>query len=107
MLTTLKTLNVRVIYVIEFTNFVTQLRVPPAQGDASSIKALNDHFNAKIKELQAAKGLLDKENAAVVTQKEMVRYTADKNSATMQTVLFWGAANVLALGAIGAVYTMM
>lgn len=107
MLTTLKTLNIRVIFVIEFMNYVTQLRIPPAQGDAQSISTLNAEFNDTMGKLLAAKALLDKENSMVVTQKEMVRYTADKNSATMQTVLFWGAANVLALGAIGAVYTMM
>jgi hypothetical protein len=107
MLSTTKTLNVRTTFIMEFMNYVTQLRIPPAQGDARSIDTLNTKFNTKIQELMSTKALLDKENAMVVTQKEMVRYTADKNSATMKTVLFWGAANVLALGAIGAVYTLM
>jgi hypothetical protein len=68
---------------------------------------LNSTFNDEYANLQAVQVQLSKGNAIVETQKEMVRYTATKNSATMSTVLFWGVANVIALGAIGAVYTMM
>jgi len=107
MLTVLKTLNIRVIFIIEFMNYVAQQRAMDAKGDTASIQALNTTFNNEYATLQAIQKKLNQENAIVTTQKEMVRYTATKNSATMSTVLFWGVANVIALGAIGAVYTMM
>jgi hypothetical protein len=107
MLGILKTLNIRVIFIIEFMNYVAQTRAASAEGDAASIAALNATFNDEYASLQAVQAQLNKQNAIVTTQKEMVRYTATKNSAAMSTVLFWGVANVIALGAIGAVYTMM
>jgi len=107
MLSILKTLNIRVIFIIEFMNYVAQNRAMGAQGETASISALNTEFNREYASLQAVQEKLNKENAIVLTQREMVRYTATKNSATMSTVIFWGVANVIALGAIGAVYTMM
>ena len=107
LLGTLKTLNTRVIFIIEFMNYVAQTRATTAKDDAAAIAALNTTFNDEYASLQAVQTQLSKGNAIVETQKEMVRYTATKNSATMSTVLFWGVANVIALGAIGAVYTMM
>jgi hypothetical protein len=106
-LPTVQTLNMRCIFIVEFMNYVTQLRIPPAQQDATSVATTNAALNAKLQSLQQAKTLFDQNNAQVVTQREMVRYTAEKNSTTMMSVVMWGIANVVALGAIGAVYTMM
>ena len=107
LLVILKTLNIRCIYVIELMNYVTELRIPPAQRDAASIRALNSGLNPKLQRLQVANKLFQDKKATVITQREMVRYTETKNAANMRTVMFWAGANVMALGAIGAVYTML
>lgn len=106
-LPTVQTLNMRCIFIVEFMNYVTQLRIPPAQQDAASIATANASLNTKLQSLQQAKSLFDQNNAQVITQREMVRYTAEKNTSMMSSVVMWGAINVIALGAIGAVYTMM
>jgi hypothetical protein len=51
--------------------------------------------------------MLKQDNAIVAVQREMVNYTATKNSATATSVIMWGLANVVALGAIGYVYAAM
>jgi len=107
LLSDLKTLNARTIYVIEFADYVAQKRIPPAQADAQSIQTLNASLNVKLVRLRAANDKFKHEKAIVMTQREMVKYTATKNAQSMQTLSFWIGANVVALGAIGAAYAFM
>jgi len=104
MLATLRTLNVRCIYMIEFSSYVAQQRIPPAQADASSIAALNEALNAKLISLTAANKRFSDDKAIVTTQREMVRYTASKNATTVSSIIFWVGTNVVALGLIGYMY---
>jgi hypothetical protein len=112
LLDTVKTLNARVIFIVEFMNYITQVRIPPvtadgAASDAASIKTLSASLDSKIQQLQETNRLLTAENAIVTTQKEMVRYTSDKNSSNAMTVGMWIAVNVVAVVAIGVGYTML
>ena len=107
MLEALNTLNKRCIFLIEFANYAAQKRIPPAQADATSIAALNSALNSKLGYLQNANKRFDNDKATVITQQEMVRYTASKNAATSSSLLMWSVANVVALGAIGAMYATM
>jgi predicted oxidoreductase (fatty acid repression mutant protein) len=47
---------------------------------------------------------LNKDNAIVTTQREMVRYTEEKNAYTANQIAVWTALNVVTLGAILFVY---
>lgn len=107
LLNDLRTLNLRCIFLVEFANFVAQKRIPPVQADADSIASLNTALNSKLDELTLANNRFSQEKATVITQREMVRYTASKNAATSTNVMMWSVANVVALGAIGAMYAMM
>jgi ABC-type transport system involved in Fe-S cluster assembly fused permease/ATPase subunit len=49
-------------------------------------------------------GRLKDDNAVVTTQREMVRYTQEKNAYTSNQIAVWTALNVLTLGAIVFVY---
>jgi len=107
LLTDIRTLNVRCIYVIEFANYMAQQRIPPAQADAKSIQALNASLNVKLQRLQTANDKFKHEKAAVITQRELVNYTASKNATTMTQIVGWATTNVVALGLIGAVYVYL
>jgi hypothetical protein len=104
LLNDVRTLNVRCIYIIEFSNYVAQKRIPPAQADAKSIQDLNAALNGKLQRLQNANEKFKDDRAIVTTQQEMVRYTASKNAATMGTITGWITTNVLAVIGIGAAY---
>jgi hypothetical protein len=107
LLSDLRALNLRCIFLVEFANFAAQQRIPPVQADASSISALNTELNSKLTELERANKRFSQDKATVITQREMVRYTASKNAATSTNVMMWSIANVVALGAIGAMYAVM
>lgn len=107
MLEALNTLNKRCIYLIEFANYAAQQRIPRAQEDASSIAALNATLNTKLDSLKIANAKFDNDKATVITQQEMVRYTASKNAESLNSIMFWGVGNVIALGAIGYMYAAM
>jgi hypothetical protein len=49
-------------------------------------------------------GILNRDNAAILAQKEMVRYTEEKNAYNTNQIAVWAAANVVALGVIFYVY---
>jgi hypothetical protein len=107
MLDALNTLNKRCIFLIEFANYAAQQRIPRAQEDATSIATLNATLNTKLDSLRIANAKFDNDKATVITQQEMVRYTASKNAETARSMMFWGIGNVLALGAIGYMYAAM
>jgi hypothetical protein len=48
--------------------------------------------------------MLQKENAIITTQREMVRFTEEKNNYTANQIAAWAAANVVAIGVIFYVY---
>jgi phosphate uptake regulator len=70
----------------------------------TNIDAQNVDINKKLVQLQAGYDLLNKDDALLTTQKEMVRYTEEKNNFTNNRIAVWTALNVLALGAIFYVY---
>ena len=101
------TLNQRVNFILEMTNYLAQQRAPVATAESATITQSNATINAKLQALQNTYNLLKRDNAAVAVQREMVNYTASKNKANATSVLIWGAINVVAVGAIAYVYATM
>ena len=99
-----KKLNLRLNSVLEVMNYLTQQRVTEANASKDSINKSNAEINKAIARLQNTYGKLSKDNAMLITQKEMVRYTQEKNSYTTNQISLWAALNVLALGTIFYVY---
>jgi len=100
-------LNQRVNFILEMTNYLAQQRVPVATAEAATINSANADINEKLRKLQGTHAMLKQDNAIVAVQREMVNYTATKNSSAATSVIMWGLANVVALGAIGYVYAAM
>ena len=101
------TLNQRVNFILEMTNYLAQQRAPVATSESATINQSNATINAKLQALQNTYNLLKRDNAAVAVQREMVNYTASKNKANATSVMIWGAINVVAVGAIAYVYATM
>jgi hypothetical protein len=104
MLATTQTLNKRANSVLQIISYLAQSRVSNIMSSKSGIDNLNTDINKKLAELQAGYALLNKDDALLTTQKEMVRYTEEKNNYTNNRIAVWTALNVLALGAIFYVY---
>jgi len=101
------TLNQRVNFILEMTNYLAQQRAPVASAEAATINSANEDINQKLQKLQNTYALLKQDNAIVAVQREMVNYTASKNSAASSSIVMWSIANIVALGAIGYVYGAM
>jgi len=99
-----KMLNLRVNCILELMNYMAQKRVDSVNTNKRAVNASNASINKKLVDLQAMYERLNKENAIVTTQREMVRYTEEKNNYTTNQFSVWIALNVLALGAIYFVY---
>jgi len=104
MLATTQTLNKRANSVLQIISYLAQSRVSSIMMSKTNIDAQNVDINKKLAQLQAGYDLLNKDDALLTTQKEMVRYTEEKNNFTNNRIAVWTALNVLALGAIFYVY---
>lgn len=104
MLRNAKLLNIRVNGVLEVMNYLAAERVGTTNLNKTDINKRNQDINQKMERLRNSYNLLNKDNAIILTQKEMVRYTEEKNNYTTNQVGLWVAANVVALAAIFYVY---
>jgi len=104
MLNNTKLLNIRVNSVLEVMNYLAQSRVPLTNTNKDAINKYNKSINDKLHESQAVYNLLKRDNALVLTQREMVRYTEEKNTYTTNQIAVWAALNIVALGTIFYVY---
>lgn len=99
-----KILNLRVNSVLEVMNVLAQSRVDKVNMNKTAILNLNNSINKKLTSLTANYNLLNSESAIVTTQKEMVRFTEEKNNYTSHQISVWAALNVISLATIFYVY---
>jgi hypothetical protein len=104
MLRNSKLLNLRLNGVLEIMNYLAASRVDVVNSNKEDINKRNAEINTKLSTLRKGYELLSKDNAVILTQREMVRYTEEKNNYTKNQIGLWAAANVVALGVIFYVY---
>jgi len=104
MIVNAKMLNLRVNCILELMNYMAQRRVDSVNSNKKAVNDSNASINKKLVDLKTMYERLNKENAIITTQREMVRYTVEKNNYTTNKLGVWAALNVLALGAIYYVY---
>jgi cellobiose phosphorylase len=104
MLGNTKQLNIRVNSVLEIMNYLAQARVDIVNQNKDATNYANKSINDKMSKLKATYEMLNRTDAVVTTQREMVRYTEEKNNYTTNQVTVWAALNILALGTIFYVY---
>jgi hypothetical protein len=99
-----KLLNIRLNGVLEVMNYLAADRVPAVNANKTDINRTNGEINEKLTRVRANYDMLQKENAVIATQREMVRFTEEKNNYTANQIAAWAAANVVAIGVIFYVY---
>lgn len=99
-----KQLNLRLNTVLEVLSALAKERVGRTNELKTSIDVRNDSINTRRAKLQANFDMLSKDDAIISTQREMVRYTEEKNKYNTNQIALWAAANVVALGVIFYVY---
>lgn len=104
LLTVSKTLNVRLNSVLEVMNYLTQERVKLVNSNTTLANKANTNINARLDTLNKTYKLLNNDNAIIMTQKESVRYTQEKNNYNSNQIALWTALNVVALAGIYYVY---
>lgn len=103
-LTTTITLNKRLNSVLEVIHALTMERVSLVNANTAAINTANANINAKLGEVQSNYDMLARDNAIILTRREMVRYTEEKNRYTSNQIAVWAAMNVMALATIFYVY---
>lgn len=104
MLQNTKKLNIRVNGVLEIMNYLAAKRVATTAENKADINRRNELINVKLNRLNKGYSMLSRDNAVILTQKEMVRYTEEKNNFNSNQIAIWAAANIVALGVIFWVY---
>ena len=104
MLNNTKLLNIRVNSVLEVMNYLAQSRVALTNTNKDKINQYNQSINDKLIKTKKMYDMLQHDNALLLTQREMVRYTEEKNTYTTNQIAVWAALNIVALGTIFYVY---
>jgi len=104
MLSTTIRLNQRLNAVIEVMNYLAQQRVDITNTNKEDINTRNRNINERLEKLKDTKRKLESTGAIIQTQKEMMRYTEEKNNHVANQVSVWVSLNVLALATVFYVY---
>ena len=104
MLEVSRKLNIRVNSVLEVMNYVSQSRVTRVNANKADIDKSNKAIRERLRNMGNLFKRINKENVIVETQREMVRFTQEKNAYTSNKIALWTALNVVALGTIFYVY---
>jgi hypothetical protein len=97
-------LNQKLNNMLEIMAYITEARVTNINSNKDNINAGNREINKRLGELSGQYGLLSRSNATIETQKEMVRYTKEKNEHVINQLTVFAALNAFAIGAVFAIY---
>lgn len=97
-------LNQKLNNLLEVMAYITESRVSKINSNKDSINESNRKINQRLGELKNQYGLLSRDNAKIETQKELIRYTKEKNDYMINQMTLFTSMNVLAIAAIYAIY---
>jgi hypothetical protein len=97
-------LNQKLNNLLEIMAYITEFRTGLINSHKDKINESNRTINKRLAELKSQYGRLSRDNAAIETQKEMVRYTKEKNEHVLNQLQVFVVLNAFALGAIFAIY---
>jgi len=97
-------LNQKLNNLLEVITYVTETRVSKINQNKGKINDGNRKINSRLAELKSQYNLLSRDNAQIETQKEMVKYTKEKNEYIIGQITVFTALNAFALGAVFAVW---
>lgn len=97
-------LNQRLNNLLEIVAYLTESRMGPINATKDNINKSNKDINSRISQLTNQQALLTRDNAITETQKEMVKYTQEKNEHILNQISMFVVLNVAAIGAIFAIW---
>ena len=106
-LTNTMLLNRRVNALIEVMDYLANERVGTINTRASQINAANILLGTDLASLNAQAQALKDTDIVIKSQKEMVRYTQEKNNHIENQISLWAALNIVAIATIFYVYRKM
>ena len=98
-------LNSRLNSLLEILAYVGNERAQAVNDRSPQIDAANASLDTKIATLRKQKETLSTKSGIEATQKEMIRFSAEKNRAMNIQIMFFVALNVVALGTVLTVYS--
>lgn len=97
-------LNRRLNFVIEFMNYMAISRATDTNANVSAINTLNAQITETHARVKTVYSKISSLSAVTETQKEMIRYTKEKNNNVTNQISVWAALNVLAIASIFYIY---
>ena len=97
-------LNLKLNNLLELVSYITEYRVGLINTNKDDINTSNRKINERIAELKKQYAGLSADSATINTQKEMVRYTKEKNDYVMNQITLFTVLTATALGAVLASY---
>jgi len=97
-------LNQKLNNLLEIIAYITESRTSMVNSHKDAINDGNRQINQRLAELKKQYGMLSKDNAAIETQKEMVKYTREKNEHILNQMTVFAALNAFAIGAVFAIW---
>lgn len=97
-------LNQKLNNLLEVVSYVTESRVNKINNNKDRINQTNKMINSSLNTLSNQYALLSRDNAQIETQKEMVKYTKEKNEYIVNQITTFTALNAFAIGAVFAVW---
>jgi hypothetical protein len=99
-----KSLNLKINSLIEITNIIGDSSSDSAAALKSKISVTNNEISNSTEKIKSQYNLLSRENATIETQKEMIKYTKEKNDAILNQIATFTILNAFV---IGAIYTVV
>ena len=97
-------LNQKLNNLLETVSYITESRVSKINNNKGRINKSNTMINKSLTSLKNQYALLSRDNAQIETQKEMVKYTKEKNEYIVNQITTFTALNAFAIGAVFAVW---
>jgi hypothetical protein len=97
-------LNLRLNDLIQIVNAVTKQRLQNSQNYNKTVNDFNTLMDKRSAEIKAQSDILNSQNATALLNKEMVKYTAEKNRANANLLSLYSFLNVFALGMLIYIY---
>jgi hypothetical protein len=98
-----KSLNLKLNSILEITNALSDSRTESCNALKGKISGSNDTIANTSKQITKQYNLLSRDNALIETQKQMIKYTKEKNDAIMNQISLFTILNAFAIGAIFAI----
>lgn len=98
-----KSLNLKLNSLLEITNLLSKTRTLNTDALQSRINTSNTSIQATTATMNDQYKFLSRDNALLETQKEMIRYTKEKNEQVINQIALFTIMNAFAIGAIFAI----